>query len=75
MPEAKALLREFRGGDAGAIQHFAALGLRHEPKLADAQHLTAVEYGFRNWAELKAGVESMTPVAAEVLDSREPTVR
>jgi ankyrin repeat protein len=66
--QAKALLRDFNGGDADAI---AAFGPRRPTapaaKLADAQHALARGYGFPNWATLKHHVESLAgddPAAA-----------
>jgi ankyrin repeat protein len=55
---AKELLKALRAGDAGARERVR----RHLPDkrritLADAQFVTAREYGFESWAKLKAHVE------------------
>jgi len=39
-------------------------GAAESPKLADAQHLIAREYGFANWAKLKEHVESVARLLA-----------
>jgi ankyrin repeat protein len=57
--QAKALLREFRAGDAEAIAKFRTLGsiaAGRAPKLADAHRLVARDYGFASWQKLKAHV-------------------
>lgn len=51
--QAKELLAQLQQNDNGAIQH---------PKLADAQHLIAREYGFASWSKLKRHVESLARV-------------
>lgn len=60
--QAKALLRAYREGDAGAAERFRALSLPPgaAPKLADAQRLVARAYGFASWPKLKAHA-SATP--------------
>lgn len=59
--QAKALLRGYLAGDATVI---ASFGERQPdappPRLADAQHILAREYGFSSWARLKHNVESLT---------------
>ena len=52
--QAKDLLRVLQRGDAAP----------ESPKLADAQHLIAREYGFANWAKLKEHVESVARLLA-----------
>jgi ankyrin repeat protein len=52
--QAKDLLRELQQADASA----------ETPKLADAQHRIAREYGFANWAKLKEHVESVACLLA-----------
>jgi len=52
--QAKDLLRELQQGDTAA----------ESPKLADAQHRIAREYGFANWAKLKEHVESVARLLA-----------
>lgn len=58
--QAKGLLRGYVDGNAEAA---AAFGPRKadawSPKLADAQHAVAREYGFANWPALKNHVESL----------------
>ena len=57
--QAKYLLRAWRDGDAEAVERFEAIGVSGaEPKLADAQHLVAHEYGFATWSALKEHIES-----------------
>jgi ankyrin repeat protein len=56
--QAKALLRSFRQNDPQAVASFSALKLKAEPKLSDAQHLVAGEYGFESWAKLKKHIEA-----------------
>jgi ankyrin repeat protein len=63
--QAKELLQEFELGKPTAIELFASITSR--PKLADAQHVIAREYGFAGWAKLKAHVEA----AARVLQPGE----
>jgi hypothetical protein len=53
---AKALVRAFRAGDTAAhARASAVLGDRAQERflLSDAQHVVAVERGFRSWPELK----------------------
>ncbi len=58
--QAKELLQAFQQGDAPAAEQFRSLGAeRSTPRLADAQHLVAREYGFATWAALMAHVESL----------------
>src|SRR2546426_8275135 len=57
--QAKALLRDFHQGKPDAIEKFTALRLKAPPKLSDAQHLIARDYGFDSWSELKERVESL----------------
>ena len=55
--QAKALLSDFERGDPEAAGKFRSLGLPN-PRLSDAQHLIAREYGFTSWAKLKEHVEA-----------------
>lgn len=71
--QAKQLLRGLASRDPQALERYRATLSRPapaEPKLADAQHALAVEYGFTSWPKLKAHVEeigtSADPVAALV---------
>jgi len=57
--QARELLRAFQAGDTDAQQRFASLSLKSAPKLADALHAVAVEYGFPTWPKLKEHVESL----------------
>lgn len=52
--QAKDLLRVLQRGDGAA----------ESPKLADAQHQIACEYGFANWAKLKEHVEAVARLLA-----------
>jgi ankyrin repeat protein len=56
--QAKALLRDFRERKPQALEKFDTLSLKSAPKLSDAQHLIAREYGFTNWAALKERIDS-----------------
>jgi ankyrin repeat protein len=56
--QAKALLRDFQAKDLKAVKKFSALKLKADPKLSDAQHLVAGEYGFESWAKLKKHIEA-----------------
>ncbi len=56
--QAKALVRDFHEGKTDAVEKFAALRLNVPPKLSDAQHLIARDYGFDSWSKLKERVES-----------------
>jgi ankyrin repeat protein len=58
--QAKDLLRSFQQGDAAAKERFASLSTAAAPKLADALHVVAREYGFTSWPKLKEHVESLT---------------
>lgn len=59
---AKDLLKAFRAGDAAAKERVRAqLPDKGRITLADAQFVIAREYGFDNWARLKAHIASMSP--------------
>src|SRR5215472_13616488 len=58
--QAKELLHEFELDKPAAIELFSSLASR--PKLADAQHVIAREYGFPSWAKLKEHVEAAARV-------------
>lgn len=54
--QAKELLDSFQQGAPAAIERFrslASLSAPASPKLADAQHLVARDYGFASWPKLK----------------------
>ena len=60
--EAKKLIRDFRQGNAAAVERWHALDLAPplaRPKLADAQRVIAREYGFASWAKLKERVQAI----------------
>jgi ankyrin repeat protein len=60
--QAKELLQEFQRGDRVARERFQSLVSPSEsatPKLADAQHIVARDYGFASWPKLKEHVESL----------------
>jgi Ankyrin repeats (3 copies) len=62
--DAKQLLRGFRAGEPEARQRaYEALGERaHERfQLGDAQHVVALEHGYRSWAQLKHALEHADP--------------
>src|SRR5690349_8279569 len=60
--QAKDLLHEFALGSPETVALFSSVlraSTAMPPKLADAQHLIAHEYGFASWAKLKEHVESL----------------
>lgn len=58
--QAKKLLHDFQQGEPAAVDHFRSLGSTSAaPKLADAQHLIARDYGFTSWPKLKEHVEAV----------------
>ncbi|HEY3934893.1 MAG TPA: ankyrin repeat domain-containing protein [Gemmatimonadales bacterium] len=65
--QAKALLQAQRAGESDAAERFRAAGLDASPKLADAQHVIACEYGFKTWPALKAHVASLAATPVEAL--------
>ncbi|HEU0175705.1 MAG TPA: ankyrin repeat domain-containing protein [Blastocatellia bacterium] len=72
--QAKDLLRNFQNGSATAKERFALLSTFSAsagPKLADALHVVAREYGFASWPKLKEYVESLTRILspAELLSA------
>ncbi|KAF1051915.1 MAG: hypothetical protein GAK43_02188 [Stenotrophomonas maltophilia] len=75
---AKALLRELRADQPGALQRLQAhapSGLDHPPRLADCQWLIARELGFASWPKLKAHVEAIAFAARhpDFASADEPT--
>lgn len=65
--QASTLLRERLAADEAATGRFTALGINSaEPKLADALHIIAQEYGFNTWPALKLHIElnSADPIEA-----------
>jgi ankyrin repeat protein len=68
--QARLLLRESLQDDAAAMQRFRDAGVQlsaARPKLADALHTIAREYGFDNWPSLKGHVESSSEDPVEAL--------
>ncbi|MGH9629592.1 MAG: ankyrin repeat domain-containing protein [Bryobacteraceae bacterium] len=65
--QAKALLDDFRQNQPQAVERFKTLRLKEAPKLSDAQHLIAREYGFDKWSQLKDHVESLAAPTLEVM--------
>lgn len=66
--QARTLLREFLQDDPAAVDRFReARPGGSAPKLADALHVIAWEYGFDSWPKLKAGVETLSEDPAEAL--------
>ncbi len=62
--QAKQLLRAYQRGLAPAKQRVERVFTGKVVKLADAQHVLAVEYGFPSWPKLAAYVQSVTADAA-----------
>ena len=69
--DAKSLVRAFRAGEPAAVTRAeTGLGARARRRfvLADAQHVVALEAGFRSWRELRAqalgGLDTGSVVAA-----------
>src|SRR5215469_2626426 len=66
--QARTLLQERLRADAEALNRFAAFGVdSNEPKLADALHVIAREYGFDTWPALKFHVEANAEDPVEAL--------
>lgn len=62
--QAKRLLADHRLAQPWATQRCSAVLPGKAIKLADAQHVVAVEYGFTSWAKLIGHVESVTADSA-----------
>src|ERR1035438_9685062 len=65
--QARSLLRQGLASDASAMARLAAFGItKKTPKLADALHVIAREYGFDTWPALKVhfDVAAKEPVEA-----------
>lgn len=76
--QAKDLLRQYRAGDAAALERFRA-ARSGRVTLADAQLILAREYGFESWAKLKHHLEAMQSSCPEQLpfywiDQRQNTI-
>jgi ankyrin repeat protein len=68
--QARSLLREHLASDAAATQRFLTFGIKSsEPKLADALHVIAREYGFETWPALKFHIDAASGDPAETLSA------
>ena len=65
--QAKALLHGFKQQEPQAVARFSSLKLKAAPKLSDAQHLIAREYGFDSWAKLKKHVDAAAAAMNEAV--------
>ncbi|MGO9948144.1 MAG: ankyrin repeat domain-containing protein [Steroidobacteraceae bacterium] len=66
--QARTLLRQVLASDASAIARFAAFGITTTtPKLADALHVIAREYGFDTWPSLKLHIDVALEEPVEAL--------
>lgn len=63
--QAKDLLRQLQQADTAAMEPFhslASFSAPQSPKLADAQRVIALDYGFASWPRLKKHIESLRRV-------------
>jgi hypothetical protein len=58
--QAKDLLQAFEQGESVALERFRSLTASASPRLSDAQHVIARDYGFATWPKLKEHVEAVT---------------
>lgn len=65
--QARQLHREFLHGEPSAIERLGRSDAASTPKLADALHVIAREYGFDNWSKLKSHVGSLSEDPMEAL--------
>jgi ankyrin repeat protein len=66
--QAHSLHRQGLASDPAAMARFTALGITSaQPKLADALHVIAREYGFDTWPALKLHIEANSEDAVEAL--------
>jgi hypothetical protein len=71
--QARNLLRDCRQGNAPAMSRyfqFDSLPDTFNPRLADVQHMIALEYGYTSWPKLKQHVDAMaheTDIAEELV--------
>src|SRR5262249_42119372 len=65
--EAKALLHSFKQREPQALAAFRALNLKATPKLSDAQHLVAREYGFESWPMLRKDIDAEAAAMKEAV--------
>jgi hypothetical protein len=60
--EARHFLQDLRQGNALALTHYSLFDSQHDnpnPRLADAQHMIAHEYGYASWRKLKQHVDAL----------------
>jgi ankyrin repeat protein len=68
--QARALLQQCLASDTSAAERFAAFGITSaQPKLADALHVIAHEYGFETWPALKLHIEVSAEDPLEALSA------
>jgi ankyrin repeat protein len=67
--QARTLLRDALASDADAQARFSDCSIGATPKLADALHVIAREYGFETWPALKLHVELSADDPAEALSA------
>lgn len=67
--QARTLLRDAQASNGEAEARFAACDITTSPKLADALHVIAREYGFDTWPALKLHVETASAEPADVLSA------
>jgi hypothetical protein len=65
--EAKALLHRFKQKQPQAVSAFRTLKLKAAPKLSDAQHLVAQEYGFASWPMLRKHIDAEAAAIKEAV--------
>src|SRR5215510_8806557 len=66
--QARTLLRESLASDPSATARLAAVGVTSSsPKIADALHVIAREYGFDTWPALKLHIEDTSEDPVEAL--------
>lgn len=74
--EAKALLKGFVDAESDAVARFARHPrardeTKQSMKLADAQHVLALEHGYETWRELRDYVESDIVVVDDIVERRD----
>ncbi len=60
--EARTLLQDFRQGRVLSVTHYSLFYTLHDtpnPRLADTQHMVALEYGYASWLKLQQHVEAL----------------
>src|SRR5262245_46250537 len=73
--QAKVLLHNYKQKDAQAVAGFRTLKLEGAPKLSDAQHLVAREYGFESWSMLKKHISTEAAAMNEAVRLARNTFR